>query len=78
MTHMNPTENDTLADERRIDTTLSLRDALCGKLNPNRDMGHRRSPANQNNGRINKTSGFPCVICARGFKSKHELGARQK
>ena len=40
MTHINLTENDILADERRIDTTLSLRDALCGRLNSNRAAGH--------------------------------------
>ena len=40
MTHRNPTENDTSTSERRIDTTLSLRDVLCGRLNSNRAMGH--------------------------------------
>ena len=40
MTHINITENDTIADERRIDRTPLLRDAFCGKFNQNRATGH--------------------------------------
>ena len=40
MTHINFTENDTLADERRINRTPLLRDVFCGKFNQNRAIGH--------------------------------------
>ena len=40
MIHRNPTDNGLPTNEKRITTTLSLRDAVSGKLTSNRTMGH--------------------------------------